>query len=494
MAKKKIVIIQEQESWLHIEEMVRDTVVQIFAQVVRFNWLEPYKVEEEFEQRATGFLINDKGDIVTNAHVVDQAKRLWVQIPAFGRHTMHVDIIGFCPDRDIALLRIAQNDLAQVRAELGAIPYLSLGDSDQVYSTDKILVLGYPLGQAHVKSTTGVISGRESLEGMTLLQITAPVNPGNSGGPLLNIQGQVIGITIASVPEVSNVGYAIPINDLEFILDDFYTQKFVRKQVLGVRFNVTNDLAARFLENPVPAGAYINGVFKGSLAERAEIQVGDMLYGCDGFSVDSYVEVAVPWSPEKVAFHDLINRIKIGELLELILYRRGAKIEKKITFDAVPLPPIRVMYPDYEPIPYEIIAGIIFMELTENHLALLLEEAPHLERFERMENKEEAVIIITHIFPGSAAQQLRSLFPGDILKEINGRAVTTLAHLRQALKGGLDSEFLTLVTENNILAVFSYPEILHDEDRLAKDYGYTLSETIIALQKGLTLHGSKKTT
>lgn len=496
MAKKEqpIVFIQEQESWLHIEDLIRNTVVHIFAQTVQFNWLEPYKTDVEYEKRGTGFFVNNQGDIVTTAHVVDEAKRVWIQIPFLGWQTINVDVVSFCPDRDIALLRIVKEERERIFEQVKNIPFLALGDSDTVRHTDKVLVMGYPLGQYHLKSTTGIVSGREFINGMTFLQITAPVNPGNSGGPVLNVYGQVIGIAIASVIEAANVGYAIPINELSLVLEDLNKSSFLRKHMLGVRFNIANEDVARYLSNPVPAGAYINTVFKDSLAERVGLQPGDMLYTCNGYPVDGYVEVQVPWSKEKITFYDLISRFKTGDTVELELYRSGHYMSKKFVFEEVPLYPVRVKYPDYEPVEYEIIAGIVFMELADNHLGLLLEEAPHLEFYERMEHKRDSVVIITHIFPGSAASQLRSLFPGDTIEEINCVAVSTLADVRKALLQSSSQEFLTVITRNsNALAVFQLKQVLLDENRLAKDYGYQVSSTVQKLRRKL-IHGSKKET
>ena len=92
---------------------------------------------------------------------------------------------------------------------LGEIPYLPLGDSDTAYRSDRVLTLGYPLGQESLKSTTGVISGQER----DMIQISAPINPGSSGGPLLNNKGEVIGICTSGINDAQNVNYIIPINE-----------------------------------------------------------------------------------------------------------------------------------------------------------------------------------------------------------------------------------------------------------------------------------------
>ena len=163
--------------------MARDTVVQVFAQIAELDLMQPYKTPTQYGSRGSGFFINEHGHIITNAHVIDQAHAIWIQIPSLGKRLINVIVVGICPERDIALLRVADEDVDYIRSELGYIPYLVLGDSDKVRRSDEVLALGYPLGQESLKSTTGVISGREK----NLIQMSAPINPGSSGGPLLNL-------------------------------------------------------------------------------------------------------------------------------------------------------------------------------------------------------------------------------------------------------------------------------------------------------------------
>ena len=99
--KRPIVLIQGQENWRQVENAAQNTVVQVFAQISKFNWLEPYKVETQHENRGTAFFVNDQGYLVTNAHVVSEAKIVWITIPAFGRETIQVEVVSFCPERDL---------------------------------------------------------------------------------------------------------------------------------------------------------------------------------------------------------------------------------------------------------------------------------------------------------------------------------------------------------------------------------------------------------
>src|SRR5579864_7431121 len=93
-------------SWAQVQEIMQNSVVQVISQVATFNWSEPYRVEEQHEGRGTGFFIDCEGHLITNAHVVDQAKTIWIHVPMLGKKPLFAHIVSFCPDRDLALLRI----------------------------------------------------------------------------------------------------------------------------------------------------------------------------------------------------------------------------------------------------------------------------------------------------------------------------------------------------------------------------------------------------
>lgn len=179
-------------TWLDVQKKVKDTVIQVYTHAIEYNWLEPYKTPEQGESCGTGFFINPKGDFITNYHVIAQGTSIEIQIPSFGLERFDVSIIGVAPERDIALLTLTKESREKIVKKIGKVPYLVLGDSDRILRSQEVLALGYPLGQTRLKSTLGIVSGRERMGGF--IQITAPLNPGNSGGPALNTNGDVIGI------------------------------------------------------------------------------------------------------------------------------------------------------------------------------------------------------------------------------------------------------------------------------------------------------------
>ena len=462
----------------YVRDALHNSVVQVIAQIAEFDWLQPYKTKQQYENNGTGFFIDNEGHFVTNAHVIDQATTVWIHIPALGQKPIFANIIGVCPDRDLALLRVTPEGRALIKSLLGAVSILPLGDSDTVAQTEFVLTLGYPLGHYRIKSSTGIVSGREVMMGRSFLQITAPINPGNSGGPVLNEQGYVVGIAVAAEIEAQNVGYAIPINELKLIANDLYATPLVRQGSLGVQFNYSSDTFARFLGNPVPGGFYINRVLRGSLFEKVGIFEGDMLYEFNALRLDIFGDAMVPWSTDKVPLSTLVARLSLGQEVDIVIYRSGKRYEMTFAFELTQLPGIRRLYPRYEEVAYEVLAGIVIMQLSDDHIEQLVLSAPELISYAKIENKYKPALVITHIISGSLAQQMRSLDIGQVIKEVNGVEVTTLQELQQVILAKKETEFLTIKTTNNVCAVFLLHEVLLDEKRLSQEFFYTPTYTV----------------
>lgn len=466
-------------SWLDVQKEAKDTVVQVFTQVTKINWLEPYKTPDQMEAAGSGFFIDEDGDLITNYHVVSQASSVQIQLPSFGREKFDVDIIGVSPDKDLALLKLTEESLNKIKNKLGKISFLRLGSSDQVLRTQEILALGYPLGQERLKSTLGIVSGRER---SGFIQITTPLNPGNSGGPSLNIKGEVVGINVAGILEAQNVGYIIPINEIKGAIKDLYKVKLLRKPTLGCIFTVATQDMVKYLNNPEDGGWYIAKVFEKGILNKIGVKEGDMLYEINGYKLDLYGELSVPWSEDKISLVDFLNRFGVGDKIHLVIYRRGARKDFNFKLEPSYIPPIRKIYSEFEPIDFEIIGGIVVMPLTLNHVALLIDRAPELVRYIRAEEQQKPALIITHVLPDSQARKARILQPGAIINNINGENVVTLEEFRNAVKKSKDSGFLTVTTEDKMFAALSIESVLKDEDMLSSRYFYQKSKLLDALK------------
>lgn len=471
------------KTWLDIQKDVKDTVVQVYSQTSETNLFEPYKTPDQGEGCGSGFFINEKGDIITNYHVVAQSICTQIQIPSFGMERFDCDIIGVSPERDIALLKLKKDAQEKIEKKLTKIPHLTLGDSDQILRSQEVLALGYPLGQVRLKSTLGIVSGRERIKYFGYIQITAPLNPGNSGGPALNSEGEVIGINSRGVLEAQNIGYIIPINEVRHALLDLYKVKLLRKPTLGCLFTPATPDLVKFLGNPPEGGGYIAKVFENTLLEDIGVEEGDMLYEVNGYKIDIYGDVNVPWSEDKISFFELLNRFKLGDELNLVIYRHGKRKIFSFKLSHKKLPPVRQIYPEFEPetTDYEIIGGMVIMQLSLNHVGAFVSRSPELVRYFRPEAQHEPAIAITHVLPNSQTYQTRLLVPGEIIDEVNGVHVKTLAEFREAVKKSKTSRFLTIQTTNNLYAALSIDKIIKEEDQLAGRFFFKKSKLISLL-------------
>jgi hypothetical protein len=148
---------------------------------------------------------------------------------------------------------------------------------------------------------------------------------------------------------------------------------------------------------------------------------------------------------------------------------------------------MRIMYPNFEEIEYEVFAGLVIMELALNHIPLLFDVAPELVAYQQPEYIFEDRLIITHVIPGSLANQARFLAIGDELILVNGKRVKTIKQLRSVLNLSITSGFITLSTKRAAMSAFSLKEVLHDELRLSVDYVYPLSPLMRRLIKKLNI-------
>jgi S1-C subfamily serine protease len=285
----------------------------------------------------SGFLISADGRILTNNHVISGSSKIEVKFADQSRYIAKV------------LVRDMADDLALIQIEpKKKLPFLKLGDSDTLQVGQKVLAIGNPFGYDGTL-TTGVVSslGREirsennRLEG--LVQTDAAINEGNSGGPLLDSQGNVIGINTAILaPSGGNIGigFAMPINRAKLMLEDFRSGKSFGRPRLGVStVYIAGDLAEE-LKLPASGGLLVQEVAQGSSADTAGIRgyrdvviVGNMRLGIGGDFI-----TAIDGKPvtEPDAVTRSISRKRPGDIVEIRIYRGGRTIDLKVKLGEAP--------------------------------------------------------------------------------------------------------------------------------------------------------------
>jgi serine protease Do len=243
----------------------------------------PREFDVPHQGSGSGFVIDPQGFILTNYHVIQDADRITVTF-ADGR-TMRADVVGSDPAIDVALLHV--NGVAN-------LPQAPVGNSDELRVGEWVCAIGNPLGYVH-SVTVGVVSfiGRKLFDASLddYIQTDAAINFGNSGGPLINARGDVIGINSAISSRASNIGFAVPINQAIAILPQLKTRGRVSRGFLGVALTDVTPELQRSLRLPVTRGALVQDVTPNSPAQRSGLRAYDVILSVDGHDVWSNEEL-----------------------------------------------------------------------------------------------------------------------------------------------------------------------------------------------------------
>ena len=273
----------------------------------------------------SGFILTEDGYVITNYHVVENATNIDVVMHDGTEHA--AELVG----------KDSSNDLAVLKIEATGLPAVTLGSSKNLVIGDMVVAIGNPLGELASTQTVGYVSGidREvstsgSITTISMIQTDAAINPGNSGGPLFNMYGQVIGIitakysgTTGSGASIEGIGFAIPIDDVEPLINDLIDYGYVTGAYMAVTVQDMDSQAADMYG--LPTGAYIVTVEKDGAAEKAGIQPKDIVIGVDDYEVGNVTELT-----------RALRNYKAGDTATVKLIRGGKELSVEITFDERP--------------------------------------------------------------------------------------------------------------------------------------------------------------
>lgn len=277
----------------------------------------------ETASSGSGFIISADGYIVSNYHVVSGANTL-VVITADGKE-YDAKLVGYDESNDLSVLKI----------EAEGLTFAKLGSSDAMVEGEKVAAIGNPLGELTSTLTVGYISAkgrRVNTDGtsMEMLQTDAAINSGNSGGPLFNTKGEVIGITTAKYSGTSNsgatiegIGFAVPIDDIKGMIEDLKEFGYIKSGYLGV---MVQDVAvATAQQYGLPLGALVVEVTPGGCAEKAGLQAKDIITDLGGTKVESMSDLT-----------RALGKYNGGEEVIITVYRSGQALHLPVTLDSKP--------------------------------------------------------------------------------------------------------------------------------------------------------------
>ena len=385
--------------------------------------------ERSREGAGSGVIVpfNGKQYILTNNHVVQNADNIRVELS--DSRFFEAEVVGTDSLSDIAVLKLDAVDLPQV----------GMGNSDDLREGELVLAIGNPFGIAHSISmgiVSGLGRGRSREEYGSYIQTDAAINPGNSGGALVNVQGQLVGINAAIVPgggggfgRVGNVGigFAIPINQVKFVMAELIEHGQVRRGLLGVQIRDLSPLMAEAMGLDTKDGVLISEVIDGGAADKAGVEDEDVVLEIDGRKIHDSTELK-----------SIIGRTPPGTEIELILLRDGDQKRISVSLDALTEDTLALARGNRGAQQNETgRVGLAVQELTS-------ELSSRLGYREGVEG-----ILISGVRPGSEADR-RGLRRGMLITGVNRLRVATVKDYKDALEDIVPGEaFMLRVRDRN---------------------------------------------
>jgi len=358
-------------------------------------------VPRRTESFGSGVIIDPKGLILTNHHVVADRKNAAIKVTLPDGNEFEGKIIGTDEKTDVALIRINADY---------ALPAVPLGDSDKLDIGEGVLAIGNPFGLDGTV-TSGIVSAKGRRIGAgpydNFIQTDASINPGNSGGPLVNHRGEVVGVNTAIYSRGGGnvgIGFAIPINLVKELLPQLQNEGRVTRGWLGIAFQRMTPLLAESLGVKESRGALVAKVLPDTPAEKAGFESGDVIVEFDKHPVDKAGDLPL-----------IVARTPVGKEVGVRVVREGD--EKTLT--------VRIGRLEER-------KAVAATEQQGSELGLTVQELTPATA-KRLSMKQDEGILVTAVKPGSPADEA-GLQQGDVILEVNRTPVDTLAAYNKALK------------------------------------------------------------
>lgn len=349
----------------------------------------------------SGFVFDNEGRILTNYHVIKDADEITVVTEKGGEETEYdARVVGFDRLSDIAIIQVDKKN---------ALPQVALGDSDAMRVGDWVMAIGTPFGQLQGSVTVGIVSakGRNDLAIMggeatfqNYIQTDASINFGNSGGPLVNMKGEAIGINTAINPSGQGIGFAIPINMAKQIMGELIAKGKVRYGYLGIRLQELDKTLAQGMGLPVEHGILVEEVYPDTPASKAGIEQRDVIvkYGDESVREDSKFRLMVGSTP-------------VGKTVPVVVVRDGK--EKRVSVTLAERPEGDVVASAPTP-------------ASSAWLGIHVQDARSGEARRQFSlDRGQSGVVVTGVDEGSPAEEA-NLQEGDVITEVYTQSVSGL--------------------------------------------------------------------
>ncbi len=368
----------------------------------------------------SGFIISEDGYIITNAHVVDNASEILVGLQ--DRREYPAELIGSDPTTDIALLKLEASNL----------PVVTIGDSEDLRVGEWVLAIGSPFGFEHT-ATQGIVSAlaRSLPDGtyVPFIQTDVAVNPGNSGGPLFNTDGEVIGVNSQIYSRsggYQGLSFSIPINVAISVADQLKDNGFATRGWLGVAIQNVDQALAKSFGLDKPAGALVAQVTAGSPAENGGLESGDIILEFNGKSVD-YSSALPP----------MVGSVRPGKTVDVGILRNGKRETLAVTIEPLDEGQKISALTKSEPVD-ESRLGVEVAELTDEQ-----KESLNLD----------AGVVVSSLSPDGAAAK-SGIRSGDIIISLNREEIDDVEELEKLVKAAPADEAIPVLIQRQNAPMF----------------------------------------
>lgn len=447
--------------------MAVHAVVQIhaygFTHTAITSILDP-RFPEPAHWRGSGFLVDlssidgvdaNDGYILTNAHVVRNARTLQVMSPLTSDEMFEAETVGLVSslEPDIALIRLAPDALARFRALCGdAVPQLSLGDSLNIERGTEIKAIGYPYGMMEPNASGGEISNfiGGDAEYPERLVTDAAINPGNSGGPSIREDGTVIGLNTSVIVDADNIGFITPVEWVKILLPQLQAGIDAQLTDLAAVLQPNSPANSAYLGQSEPSGVIAARVFGSGMLDAAGVHTHDVITRLNGDQIDRFGNL-IGQGTRRRTLYDAVRRIPVGKAVPIEVIRDGKPLQLSATamgrprIDIGQRPLIRQRH-------FVELQGLIVQELSLE-IASALSNQGGMDYLSTVEGRPSPApkLVITFVMPGSPADDLY-LSPGTLITQLHGKPVASLTDFADAIRLGVST--VVLCTQLGGLGVF----------------------------------------